>query len=149
LFSLTLAITKCKSRQTINEATLGEALLWTIFVQKIYLINKLRVIKNHTIAKIESAKAKKKIDEIAAKNKKNNNLFVGYKDVPDVNLPQSFDATEIAVSVEIIDLYHDLKDNVNEFLNLKSPKNKGLVLYIKLKMEILYLSPLFRRLAII
>ena len=149
MFSLTLAITKCKSRQTINEATLGEALLWTIFVQKIYLINKLRVIKNHTIAKIESAKAKKKIDEIAAKNKKNNNLFVGYKDVPDVNLPQSFDATEIAVSVEIIDLYHDLKDNVNEFLNLKSPKNKGLVLYIKLKMEILYLSPLFRRLAII
>ena len=77
-----------------------------------------------------------------------------YVEVPEIGgqAPQGeehFDSTEIAVSQEIFDLYKELKSNVDEFVLLRPKnskkliKNREVVLYIKLKLEILYQSQYF------
>lgn len=64
LFSLKLAVEKCKITKQINNNHLSECLLWTIYVSKIYLINKIRVIKNYQITKKEQkAEQQAKIKE--------------------------------------------------------------------------------------
>lgn len=58
-----------------------------------------------------------------------------------------FDKTQIALSREICDLYEELKDDITEFLNIeaKNRKHSEMVVYIKLKLEIMRQSPLFRQ----
>lgn len=53
LFSLKLSVEKCKQAKTINYTNLSECLLWTIFVQYMFLVNKIRVLKQYMIAKRE------------------------------------------------------------------------------------------------
>ena len=131
------------------ESKLAEALLWTIFVQKMYLLNKFRVLRNYWLAKQD---AKKKSDQSRASH------VMTYVEVPELggqasHLDEQFDSTEIAVSQEIFDLYKELKSNVDEFVLLRPKnskkliKNREVVLYIKLKLEILYQSQYFQRIA--
>lgn len=51
------------------------------------------------------------------------------------------------MSREILSLYETLLEDLNHYLDIpdKHAKNKDLVLYIQLKLEIVRQSPLFRR----
>ena len=104
LFALNLAISKVKHKSPLMESTLAEALLWTIYVQTFYLVNKFRVLRNYWIAKNETPKSR--------------SSRMTYIEIDDIGKPHTdtFDSTEIAVSQEIFDLYKDLKANVDEFV---------------------------------
>ena len=76
------------------ESKLAEALMWTIFVQKMYLLNKFRVLRNYWLAKQD---AKKKSDQSRASH------IMTYVEVPEIGgqdpqVEENFDSTEIAVS---------------------------------------------------
>jgi len=57
----------------------------------------------------------------------------------------TYDRTEINVSQEIIDLYREMLENIDEFNSISGfgIKNKATVYFIELKLEIFAKSPLF------
>ena len=59
LFSINLAVKKCKDQRKVNQGNLSECLLWTIFVRMIYLVNKIRVLKNYRLGKKDKKKGQK------------------------------------------------------------------------------------------
>lgn len=47
IYFLKLAITKCKMSKRVNQEDIEQSLLWMILVQKVFLANKIRVLKKH------------------------------------------------------------------------------------------------------
>jgi len=46
IYSLKMAVYKCKLQRNLNQDDLEQSMLWMIVVQKVYLANKIRVLKN-------------------------------------------------------------------------------------------------------
>lgn len=45
IYSLKMAVHKCKLKRSLNQDDLEQSLLWMIFVQQVFLANKIRVLK--------------------------------------------------------------------------------------------------------
>ena len=106
LFSLNLAIRKCKSQSKVNQRDLSESLLWSIFVQHIYFINKLRVLQNYQINKSNSQDNKRAFGATMVQTEMIHTQQQSFAGMPAGFM--AFDQTQLAVSQEIFDIYRSL-----------------------------------------
>lgn len=97
---MNVALQKLKQASIkVNQSDLAETLLWTILVEKVYLINKLRVLKNYSMNKAEMQKQKEQNLPKSRAGSRNVN-FLGYRDnlIESMIEEEHFDKTQINVS---------------------------------------------------
>ena len=167
IYSLRMAIHKCKLKSSLNQDDLEQSLLWMIVVQKVFLANKIRVLKKQitqSYSNVNDASSRRSIynplleDHSVSvragslKKPQNEQFFVG--------LPDS----QKQAAHEIFELYQQIRENIDEFesvmtvydehasalkkkAHLMRRKSLAVVLYIKLKLQIFRSSSLFVQIA--
>ena len=130
VYCLNLAILKCKTQTRTNQKDLEQALLWQIFVQYIFLTNKLRVYRKNR-------------NKNSNKNVERGTMLAGMTGrANSINLDK-LNEFMLYGAQEIFDVYRALSEQIDEFSSVKtanklnSTKNVPTVLFIKLKLEIL------------